>query len=190
MGLLAACADVPTTDDVETAESAREGLPPAQALALTDRYGDELADHGMALTDRGGLIDRSDGYDQSEAGTHLALYLEPVGDRDTDAYLDGIVELTELFATDVFERWPELESFDVCQERGDAGEDESPTLSQVELTRETATAIDWETATLADLLAAAEDDDASFVRTFEPLDDHPDLAAAEAEAGIADGWSS
>lgn len=175
------------SDDADTARAG--DLPPAEVPALVDVYEEELAEHGMRLTDRGGLLDRANGYEVSEEGTHLALYLEPTDARDADAYLDGIVTLTALFAQDVFERWPRLETFDVCQERTPAEIEDGwpPTLSQVELTRETARSLDWETVELVDLLEATEDDPDSFVRVQHPLDQHADYLAAEEDAGLGGG---
>lgn len=93
-----------------------EPLPPVAASEIAPVYADALAEHDMVLTERGGLVDVGDDYTQSEDGTHLALYLAPTRQLNDRAYARGVVELTALFATDVFERWPQLESFDVCQE--------------------------------------------------------------------------
>ena len=54
----------------------------------------------------------------------------------------------------MFERWPGLESYDVCQEPVDDGRSESEPLpvTQIELTREEAAAFDWATTGSADLV--------------------------------------
>ena len=145
----------PTTIDPADAP-APGSLPPQDALDLEPIYGDALAELGLRLTPRGGLIDRSGGgYVSSAAGRHLALYVEPVDpDRTLEQYLDGIRSVTAVFA-DVFERWPELETYDVCQEPPDpdgSQEDEPLPVTQVELTRAQSEAIDWDTVTVADLV--------------------------------------
>jgi hypothetical protein len=131
-------------------------LPPADPLELAPRYGDAFAAHGLEITDRGGLIDRHDGYTGSAEGTHLALYAAPVGDRTPEEYLDALMSLTAAVGPDAFARFPGLESFDICQEiedpEGGWGDRTPRIATQVDLTREQSDALDWDTATLADLL--------------------------------------
>jgi hypothetical protein len=145
--------------EITTTEPESGGaLPPAGALELEPIFGAPLAELGLELTDRGGLIDRSGGgYEPSAAGTHLALYVEPIGSRTVTQYIDGIRGVAVVFA-DVFERWPGLESYDVCQEP--AGEDdpsgaEPLPVTQIELTKAEAAAIDWETVSVIDLVRAS-----------------------------------
>lgn len=155
----------PTTDDTSaltstTADGGGE-LPPAAASDLQAIYGDALAEVGVALTDRGGLIDRSGGgYAPSATGDHLALYVTPIGDRTVPEYIDGIVDVAVVF-DDVFDRWPGLASFDVCQEPVDddpePGSEPLP-VTQIELTRAEAAAIDWDTVTVVDLVRASRAD--------------------------------
>lgn len=171
---LTACGDdggdgaqaVPSTVDpadiTSTTEADPSGaLPPAGARELEPLYGEQLAELGLKLTDRGGLIDRSGrGYEPSAEGTHLALYVEPVGDRTVPQYLDGIRGVAVVFA-DVFERWPGLVSYDVCQEPAgddDLGGAEPLPVTQIELTKEEAAAFDWDTVSVIDLVRAAEAD--------------------------------
>lgn len=126
-------------------------LPPLEAAALVDLYADELADLGVVLTDRGGLVDELT-YEADPDGTHLSLYVAPEGDRDEETYLDGLVDVTEVFARDVFARWPGLVSFDVCQET--VPTDGAPTgvpRTQVTLTREAAAAVDWASTDIEEL---------------------------------------
>jgi len=144
---------------ITTAEPEAGGaLPPAGALELEPIYGELLAELGLELTDRGGLIDRSGGgYEPSASGTHLALYVEPNGARTAGQYIEGIHGLAVVFA-DVFERWPGLESYDVCQEP--AGEDdpsgaEPLPVTQIELTKAEAAAIDWDAISVVDLVRSS-----------------------------------
>lgn len=41
--------------------------------------------------------------------------MEPIADRTSEQYVEGLGTVTVL-SSDVFDRWPGLESFDVCQD--------------------------------------------------------------------------
>ncbi len=160
----------------------RSPLPPPNIADLQPYFGDDLTELGVELTDRGGLIDRTEGYEVSETGSHLALYVAPIEEPTDDQYVDGIVQITRA-VVDAFERWPELASLDVCQERhpNDPLHERQLTVTQIELTRDTATAIDWDTVTLSELLIALEDDTDSFLRVRTELTTHPELRDALAD---------
>jgi hypothetical protein len=148
-----------TVDESDTTAPTPEGLPPASALDLEPIYGEALAALGLRLTDRGGLIDRSGGgYEPSPTGTHLALYVEPIGERTTAEYIDGIADVAVVFS-DVFDRWAGLVTYDVCQEPVDAEANdygrEPPPVTQIELTRDEAAAVDWSTVTVEEMVAAS-----------------------------------
>lgn len=90
---------------------------------------------------------------------HLALYLAFVDEDldDLDRYLDGLVTLTRVFADESFARWPDLESFDVCQvPASDSESAPEPAITLVDVTREGHAA--WVAAggDLASLLALAD----------------------------------
>lgn len=144
----------PTTGPSTTQDG--DALPPPGALDLEPIYGAALAELGLKLTDRGGLIDRSGGgYEPSPTGRHLALYVEPVEARTTPEYIDGIRSVAVVFG-DVFERWPGLESYDVCQEPVDDGGAAEPLpVTQIELTTQQAAAFDWDTVSVIDLVRAS-----------------------------------
>ena len=148
---------VPSTVDPDgTSTTVLDGeLPPPSALDLEPLYGEALAAVGMRLTDRGGTIDRTGGgYVASPDGTHLALYVEPIGDRTTQQYIDGILDVALVFS-DIYDRWPGLESYDVCQEPLDPDGNQGPEplpVTQIELTRAQSDAIDWATVTVEDLV--------------------------------------
>lgn len=149
-------ADVTTT--TATGADPDGALPPAGAAELEPLYGAQLAELGLRLTDRGGLIDRTGGgYEPSAEGTHLALYVEPIGERSVPQYIDGIRSVAAVFG-DVFDRWPGLASYDVCQEPeaddGLGGEEPLP-VTQIELTRVEAAAFDWDTVSVVDLVRSA-----------------------------------
>lgn len=138
-------------------------LPPPGPFDIEPIYGEALAELGLRLTSQGGLIDRSDGgYSPSAEGDHLAIYVEPIGDYTVDDFVDGIHTVAVVFQ-DVFERWPGLATYDVCQEPGDAwsssGSGRQPPVTQIELTREEAAALgDLEALTVVDLVRAAQAD--------------------------------
>jgi len=190
LGSLGACGgdDSDGASTTSTTTVAPEGaLPPAAALDLEPTYGPALAELGLRLVDRGGLIDRSGGgYDPSPTGTHLGLYVEPIGDeRSVDEYLDGIRSVGVVFS-DLFERWPGLVSYDVCQEPieddGDPATEPLP-VTQIELTKEESAAIDWDTATVVDLLRAAIAEPPEMaVRVSSSMATEPAYKAIEAEA--------
>lgn len=136
----------------------RSTLPPSDRVRLADMFDDELEAFGLRLT-RGALIDLSGNrYEPSDTGTHLALYVEPTsGDYSRLDYLDNLVPVTKVFAPGIFERWPGLMSFDVCQEPPGAidASEEPPPETQVNVSRIQSDAIDWGTLDDVDLVAAA-----------------------------------
>ncbi len=143
------------------APTSADAKPPVEAAALDQIYREALAQIGLVLTPRGGLIDRSNGgYRKSADGTHLALYLEPAAQRSVGDYVDGIAAATRVFLPDVFERWPGLRSFDVCQEPPASTREpkDPPPVTQIEVTRRQARAIDWSTVTVRDIVRASMDD--------------------------------
>lgn len=175
-----------STSTTATTSVAADALPPAGALDLAHLYEAPLAELGLRLTDRGGLIDRSDGgYEPSAAGDHLALYVEPIADRTTGEYVDGILDVAVVFA-DVFDRWPGLASYDVCQEPVDLDDTQGPEplpVTQIELTRQQAADIDWATASVVDLVRAARAEPPGMtLRVNSVLSADPGFGAITAEA--------
>lgn len=136
-------------------------LPPVEPLALEPVFGAGLAEIGLRLTDRGGLVDTRDGQYVVGVpdGNHLALYAEPIGDYTTEQYVEGILTVTRLTAPETFRRWPALETYDICQEppsEVDDGQAPAP-ATQIAMSAEQAAAFDWDSVTLVDLLAAHQD---------------------------------
>ena len=192
----AACGDddgaegVPQTVDPAstTTEPSAGSLPPPEAADLEPIYGEALADLGLRLTPRGGLIDRSDGgYVASPTGRHLALYVEPLDERTVAEYIDGIRDVAVVFA-DVFERWPALETYDVCQEPPDPNGDQGPEplpVTQIELTREEAEAIEWDSVSVVDLVRGSLASPRELkLRVSAELADDPAYEAIVEEAGV------
>ena len=188
---LVACGDDDGADDEATPPTAdADALPPAAALDLEPIYGDALARVGMQLTDRGGLIDRTGGgYVASPTGQHLALYVEPIDDdRTMQEYYDGILDVALVFS-DIYDRWPGLETYDVCQEppdpEGDQAEEPLP-VTQIELDRAQSDAIGWETATVEDLVRGAHEDPPALTLRVSPAMATYAPYAALVEEGSAD----
>lgn len=182
------------TPSAEGASGLDGDLPPVDPLALAALYGDALEARGVELTDRGGLIDRTDGYEVSADGTHLALYVAPIGERTEQQYIDGIAELARVFLTDVFERWPGLETFDICQERSSEQVEKGyvATVTQIDISREVAETIAWSNASLADLYESELTEDGFTMAVFGELGDHEQVSAARSEARerVGSSWSS
>lgn len=131
-------------------------LPPVDAINAEGLFGDDLAALGLRLTNRGGLIDRSNGgYVKSVLGDHYALYVEPIDAGYTAAdYADNLLVLARLVGPALMDRYPDLASYDICQEppAGEAEDRYPPPATQIDLTREHVEAVDWDNATVDDLL--------------------------------------
>jgi hypothetical protein len=125
---------------------------PASLVDTT--FGPALAAAGRTLTDVS-LVSRT----VSGPTSHLAVYVTPTSMLSDDDYAAGMWSITALLAAELFALWPEVESFDVCQEAfdppassSDAGAEYRPTVTRVEMSRDQAAAIDWNDGSLADLL--------------------------------------
>jgi hypothetical protein len=154
------------------ASDAGEGrsLPPNDFEELADIFDPQLKPLGLRLT-RGALIGIRDGqYVPSDTGTQLAVYVEPTGEHTTAEYAEGIVPSAQVFLPEVFDRWDELEAFDVCQEPLPGVDDrkEPPPVTTIYVSRAEALAFDWKTVTPGELLAAREPARATFTFYVAP----------------------
>lgn len=145
VGVLAfgACAD--------PAESATS-LPPHERDALAAIFDPLVEPLGYRVT-RAALITR-DTYVVDPAGDHLAIYLSPLDDIGFDRFATDLPAITEVFLPLVFERWPALASFDVCQEPFASESQTPPSQTIVDLTREAAALVEWNGIDLAGLIDA------------------------------------
>lgn len=137
-------------------DSNERALPPNDFEELADIFDPQLKPLGLKLT-RGALIDTSNGrYRESDNGRHLAVYVEPTGEYTPADYTEGIAPSAQVFLPVVFERWDRLKTFDVCQEPLPGVDDrkEPPPVTQIYVSRAEARDFDWNTVTLAELLAA------------------------------------
>jgi hypothetical protein len=133
-------------------------LPPNDVGALRRLYDPMFESMGLRLT-RAALVDTTDGqYEQSNDGTHLALYVEPTGAYSNEQYVEGLWTVSAVVTPDVFARWSGLESYDICQEPPPDVDDrpEPFPATQINITREDAATIDWAGGDLVDLLVAAK----------------------------------
>ena len=133
---------------------AQELLPPHDFERLAAMFDPVVAPLGLTVA-RASLVDTTT-YTTSPSGSHLAVYVVPDEDLDPDGYAANVVPLARAFLPLVFERWPELQSFDVCQEPyGWLGTGTPPSITVLDLDRETAAEIDWGSVDLAGLIALA-----------------------------------
>ncbi len=143
-----------TTAVVTTVAPPPGELPPHLYADLEPLLTPLVAPLGFVVT-RASLVELGT-YENSPQGTHLAVYVEP----DQEHTPDEVAALTTLLAAallpEVFDTWGGLESFDVCQEPYAPGDGETPpTDTLLDVSREIALAIDWDTVTLSELIAAA-----------------------------------
>lgn len=127
-------------------------LPPVDTagLAVEPALAELYASTGTLLT-RGALLERrvrartTDGSGYGASGgavvaqPHLALYLAFVDEDldDLDRYLDAVVPLARTFAGAAFERWADLESFDICLvAASDSDAAPEPAIVLVDMTRD------------------------------------------------------
>lgn len=176
-GPAATATGLPPIDPAQT-------LPPNDLASLRRLYDPVLEPMGLTLT-RGMLVDRSNGgYEPSDTGTHLALYVEPTRTFSTAEFVERLWTLSALVTPDAFARWSGLASYDICQEPN-PGEDDRPEpfpITQLDVTREAAATIDWRNGDLTDLLVASRTVPDVIVRTNRVIRSSPEFAAADAAA--------
>ena len=87
--------------------------------------------------------------------------MEPIDEYSDDQYAEGILTTARLLGPEILRRWGALESFDVCQEHpaprpSTASRTSRPTRT-LDMTTPQVEALDWDSLTLAELLAVASD---------------------------------
>lgn len=148
---------------------------------------------GQRVT-RIGLYDLTDGFDRSDTGDHLAIYVEPIdpdGEGWDDArYLEMAAPGMAAATPFAFAEWADLNSVDVCQEppQSENAAPEPPIETQLLVDRATSEEIDWDTVELSDLIAARDRaPDAVTIAARQGLEEHPLwVAAVEAAAEQAE----
>jgi hypothetical protein len=131
--------------------------PPNDTTQLGDIFNPLVESLGVRFT-RGSLVESSEGYESSDTGDHLALYVEPIGAYSDDDYIAGLYEITAAVTPFVFESWPGLDAYDICQEP--RPEDDAapipPPATQVNMVREAAESYDWANGDLESMMRHAE----------------------------------
>jgi hypothetical protein len=171
-----------------TEPAARGDLPPLDSFSIDDIteldeiYGPALAAVDLRIT-RGGVV-------EFQEGDHLQIYAEPITPAEANGpqvYLDRMLTSFQAVAPLLFDAYPELDSFDLCQEvvpdpataPAEAGYEEPVTLFL--LTRAGYESVDdWSTATLEDLFAVAgeELDELGYAEVTPEIAALPDYVAA------------
>ena len=136
----------------ETTEPAL--LPPHERDDLAALFDPMVSPLGYKVT-RGSLIERST-YEVDADGGHLAIYLAPTADISTDQFANDFVAIVGTFLPFVFEQWPSLNSFDVCQEPFESSDETPPSLTIIDLTRDAAAEVAWAELDLAGIIALNE----------------------------------
>jgi hypothetical protein len=137
-------------------DEARGALPPNNKASIEQVFSRRLDELGLRLT-RGALVDLRTGK-VSPRGTHLAVYVEPVGPFSADDYARQIVAVTKVFAPRSFDTWRGLTSFDVCQEPLQSLDTrpEPPPKTKVNMTRKASGEVGWRDLDLPQLLTDAK----------------------------------
>ena len=178
MAAAGGCLQQPEGEVAETAPTngRNHGLPPDDLEQLESLFSETFGRFGVRLT-RGSLQDGRT-RQASAAGTHLALYVEPLAEPWTNSrYLETMVPLTKTLTPSVFDRWPELESFDICQEpAGEYNADQTP-VTAVDLSRRAAHALESGDDLLTLMLAAYRDPGAIRVSVSEEVRAEPAFQA-------------
>jgi hypothetical protein len=88
---------------------------------------------------------------------HLAVYVRPVGTPTNADYVEGLADVTKVFVPLVFDRYPEILSFDVCEEPTEAIDpsDEPKPVTQVLIRRDQLPMVDWRKATPREVVAGS-----------------------------------
>ena len=195
LGLVAAlpaCGDDDAPVDragTSTEPSGGLDLPANDTAELQAIFDPRFEPLGQRVT-RIGLYDLTDGFDRSDTGDHLAIYVEPIDPDgagwDDARYLEMAVPGMAAATPFAFDEWADLNSVDVCQEppQSQNASPEPPIETQLLVDRATSAQIDWASAELSDLIAAADAaPDAVTVAAREGLKEHQIwVAAVEAAA--------
>ncbi len=163
---LLACTPACSSGDDGSAQAASgkqrpKGPPqPGSKEDIVQVFGPELDRLGLRVT-RAGLLARAGVPGYTPTGRHLAVYVEPLGKVDASVYVANLVPLAQVFMPEVFDRYGQIDSFDVCQEPPPGTDDrpEPPPLTQLVANRSHSKAVDWNTVTVKGLLAAAKGPD-------------------------------
>lgn len=148
-----ATTDAPVSAPATTAAPATdptEPLPPHERDDLAAIFDPMVEPLGYRIT-RASVFDRTT-FEVGGEGAHLALYVEPIADISDDQFARDFPALVKIFLPLVFDRWPALDSFDLCQEPFGHQEETPPSLTLIDISREPAAGIEWQSLDLAGLI--------------------------------------
>lgn len=148
----AGCADGHPSGTSPPLRTGTAALPPDNVAALAPLLDPLVRPLGLRIT-RGALVDRETGA-PGPAARHLELYVTPVVAFTDDRFVQTIVPLARELTPHIFQRWPGVESYDICQElSGVDGAPEAETQTVFDVRRGYALATDWSRVALAGLVA-------------------------------------
>ena len=155
--LAATFAAVLTLGGTACADRPPAALPPPDLAALAPVL-DPLVRPLDLRVARAALVDRDGGPPNPEA-RHLAVYVEPTVGFSDERFVQTILPLARAVTPFVFERWPGLESYDICQEPSPGVDDrpEPETQTVFDVSRSYADATDWATVGLPELVQHSRD---------------------------------
>ena len=158
-------------------------LPPGDDRGLAEVFQPFFDPLGLQFTY--GSVEEFEG-----GADHLALYVEPVGPATDEQYLERMLSSSRAIVPFLFEEFPGLESFDLCQEPVPSGPGDparpEPRTVVVLGRRQAASVEDWSSATLADLIRASRIGRGAEVRVDDAIGRLPAYVEARAEAGTPD----
>lgn len=171
--------DLPDATTEAPDDESNDMYPPGDEPSLAAIVDPMVVDLGVSFT-YGSLIDRTAGgtYEASATGDHLAIYVEPINNDYTDAeFVANTWELAARLTPYLFERYPGIHSYDICQEPRTAEDDSArpPPFTQLDIFRPEAEAIDWENGRLASLISAAADEPTLTLRLDDRLQQIPEF---------------
>jgi hypothetical protein len=147
-----------TTSTVASSTSQPEApqLPPYERDDIAALFDPIVEPLGYRVT-RASLFDRAE-LTVSPEGNHLAIYVAPLEDFDIERIASDFAPLVSLFLPVVFDTYPGLEWFDICQEPFGATEAIPPSQTRIEVSRAAIEALDWTDLDLAKMLSYRDAD--------------------------------
>jgi hypothetical protein len=172
---------IPTARDLDEADDETAGAPssdhpPGDAEGIAALIDPMVADLGLRFT-YGSLIDRTANrtFEASPTGDHFAVYVEPIGEYTDADYIANTWVLAQRLTPFLFDTYPGLASYDVCQEPRPGENDEAvpPPVTQLDIFRGPASQIDWENGSLATLIVSGRDEPTTTLRVDPRLQQLP-----------------
>ena len=133
------------------APAGRRADAPGNVLSqFKQRYDAALAPYGFRVS-RAGFTSDVSSESYAAGGHHLAVYAVPTRKLADEEYVAAIGPVAKVFLPEVFDRYPELQSFDVCEEPI-SDEDEPRPRTQLVISADQAKLVDWSSTTTESLV--------------------------------------